>query len=104
VAVSDEVLRRLDPSEGGRYSALLERHFTKQIANVNEDESVALRARRWLWFTAMQETARSADADQLWNEGAVAVPGEGAGPKQPRGAIRAAFMTSAYFVKLISRG
>jgi hypothetical protein len=52
----------------------------------------------------MQETARSADADQLWNEGAVAVPGEGAGPKQPRGAIRAAFMTSAYFVKLISRG
>jgi hypothetical protein len=104
VAVSDEILRRLDPSEGGRYSALLERHFAKQIANVNEDESVALRARRWLWFTAMRESARSTEADQVWNEGAVMVPGEGAGPKQPRGAIRAGLMTCAYFVKLISRG
>jgi hypothetical protein len=102
--VPDEILKRLDPSNGGRYGLLLERHFATQITNLNTEESIAQRARRWLWFTAMQESATSAEADELWSEGAVQVPGEGTAPKQPRGAVRAAFHTCAYFLRLFTRG
>jgi hypothetical protein len=102
--VPDEILKRLDPSNGGRYGALLERHFATQITNLNTEASIAQRARRWLWFRAMQEPATSAEADELWNEGAVEVPGEGAVPRQPRGALRAALKTCAYFLRLFRRG
>ena len=104
LTVPDDVLHRLDSSDGGRYAALLERHFTSQIASRTAAESVAQRARRWLWFAALQEPSTSVEAEQLWNEGAVLVPGEGDGPKAPRGALRAAITTGAYFMKLISRG
>jgi hypothetical protein len=104
VTVPDEVLRRLDPTEGGPFSALLERHFAIQIANENTVESVAHRAQRWLWFAAMREPSRSATADQLWNEGTVDVPRNGTSPRPQRGALRAAVTTCAYFLKLISRG
>jgi hypothetical protein len=103
VTVPDEVLRRLDTTAGGRYAALLERHFAIQIASQNAEASVAQRARRWLWFAAMQESATSTEADQLWNEGAVQVPGEFS-PKPPRGALRAAMTTCAYLIRLIARG
>jgi hypothetical protein len=102
--VPDEILERLDPSNGGTYGALLERHFATQITNLNTEESIAQRARRWLWFKAMQESATSAEADELWNEGAVEVPGEGMVPRQPRGALRAALTTCAYFLRLFTRG
>jgi putative nucleotidyltransferase-like protein len=104
LSIPADVLERLDPTRGGRYRGLLERHFALQIANVNDDESVAQRAKRWLWFAAMQESATSAEADELWNEGAVQVPGEGTAHQPPRGALRAAASTWAYFLKLISRG
>jgi len=102
--VADEILKRLDPLDGGRYGPLLERHFATQITNLNTEASVAQRARRWLWFTAMQERTTSAEADELWNEGAVEVPGEGTVPRQPRGALRAALKTCAYFLRLFRRG
>jgi hypothetical protein len=102
--VPDEILKRLDPESGGRYGRLLERHFATQITNVNAEASIAQRARRWLWFTAMQESATSAEADELWNEGAVPVPGEGTTPKPPRGAVRAALSTGAYFIRLFTHG
>lgn len=104
LSVPDDVLHRLDPSEGGRYATLLERHFAFQIANADSEESVAQRARRWLWFTAMRERTTSEEADELWNEGDVNVPDEGTAPKPPRGAFRAAMMTCAYFARLLARG
>jgi hypothetical protein len=99
------VLLRLDPSSGGRFARLLERHFAIQISDPVAEASVSQRARRWLWFAAMQESSISDEADQLWNEGAVEVPGEGgASPRQPRGALRAAISTCGYFARLVSRG
>lgn len=105
VCVSDDVLRRLDPEEGGRMSGLLERHFAIQIADRSAETTVAYRARRWLWFAAMKERSTSTEADQLWNEGAVEVPGEGSpGARAPRGALRAAVSTTRYLARLVSRG
>lgn len=105
LSVPDDVLKRLDPSSGGRFARLLERHFSIQIVDPALEGSVAQRARRWLWFGAMQERSTSTEADQLWNEGAVEVPGEGGAPaRQPRGAIRAAVTTCGYFARLVSRG
>jgi hypothetical protein len=84
---------------------MLEHHFAIQLANPAAEASVAERARRWLWFAAMQERSMSSEADQLWNEGAVEVPGEGgATPRAPRGPIRAAISTCGYFARLVSRG
>jgi hypothetical protein len=104
LVVPDDVLRRLDPSEGGRYATLLERHFAIQIASQDAEESVAQVVRRWLWFAAMQEPLRSAEAYQLWNEGTVDVPQNGEVAKSQRGAFRAAMMTWSYFIRLIARG
>ena len=104
VTVPDDVLRRLDPGEGGRSATLLERHFAIQIASQNAEESVAQVARRWLWFAAMEEPFRSSEAHQLWNEGTVDVPRNGAGAKPQRGAFRAAVETGSYFIKLIAGG
>jgi hypothetical protein len=104
VCVSDEILYRLDPEQGGRISGLLERHFAIQIADRLAENSIAHRARRWLWFAAMKERSTSAEADQLWNEGAVEVPGEGGAGRAPRGALRAAVSTWRYLVRLVSRG
>jgi len=105
VCVSDDVLNRLDPESGGRMAGMLERHFAIQIADRSDEASIAHRARRWLWFVAMKERSTSAEADQLWNEGAVEVPGEG-GPvsKAPRGTLRAAFSTYRYLARLVTRG
>jgi hypothetical protein len=104
LTVPDNVLHKLDPSEGGRYAILLERHFATQIASQEAEESVAQVARRWLWFAAMREPFRSAEAHQLWNEGTVDVPRNFAGAKPQRGAVRAAIMTWYYFFRLITRG
>lgn len=104
LTVPDEILHRLDPTEGGPYATLLERHFANQIANEQSDNSVAHRAQRWLWFAAMREPSGSAEADQVWNEGTVDVPRNGASPRPQRGALRAAITTCAYFIRLISRG
>lgn len=102
--VPDDVLARLDPSSGGRFANLLERHFAIQIADPASEESLSQRARRWLWFAAMQEPSRSSEADELWNEGAVEVPGESTTPRSPRGALRVAMTTFGYFARLVSRG
>ena len=105
LSVPEDVLTRLDPSSGGRFASLLERHFAVQIVDSAAEASVAQRARRWLWFAALQERSTSDEADQLWNEGAVEVPGEGgAPPRPPRGALRAAISTWGYFARLVSRG
>lgn len=102
--VPDEVLKALDPASGGRLSAMLERHFAIQIADPGSEQSVAQRARRWLWFAAMRERSSSREADALWNEGAVEVPGEGDSMSRPqRGAFRAAISTCGYFARLVSR-
>lgn len=103
VRVPDDVLRQLDPSGGGRFASMLELHFALQIGDPAAEGSVAQRARRWLWFAAMQERFTSSEADQLWNEGALEVPGEGGTPRAPRGAIRAAITTCGYFARLVSR-
>jgi putative nucleotidyltransferase-like protein len=103
--VPDDVLARLDSSAGGRLADMLEHHFAIQIVDPAAEESVAQRARRWLWFAAMQERSTSSEADQLWNEGALELPGEGGSPaRAPRGAFRAAISTCGYFARLVSRG
>lgn len=101
VRVPDEVLNRLDPSSGGPLSNLLERHFTIQIADPSAEEAVAQRARRWLWFASMREPSRSGEADALWNDGSLEVPGDA---RPPRGVLRAALATCGYFIRLMSHG
>ena len=105
VCVPDEMLAKLDPMHGGPFAKLLERHFAIQLADPAAEASLAQRARRWLWFRAMHERSTSSEADELWNEGAVEVPGEG-GPtsRPPRSALRVALTTCGYFVRLVSRG
>ena len=84
---------------------MLERHFAIQIADRRAEISIAHRMRRWLWFTAMKDRSTSSEADQVWNEGAVEVPGEGGPlPRPPRGALSAALSTSRYLARLVSRG
>jgi hypothetical protein len=102
LAVPDEVLRRLDPSSGGRFAALLERHFVSQIANPAADSVVAERAQRWLWFAAMQEQSTSEAARKLWSQGSLEMPGETGAAR--RGALRAAISTGAYIARLAARG
>ena len=104
VSVPDDVLKRLDPSSGGPLANFLERHFSIQIADPGAEDAVAQRVRRWLWFAAMREPSRSREAEALWNEGSLDVPGEDANHPPQRGALRAALATSGYFIKLISRG
>jgi len=104
VCVPDEVLAQLDPTHGGPFANLLERHFALQLADPSAEASLAQRARRWLWFRAMHERATLDEADQLWNEGAVEVPGEGGPTSRPhRSALRAALTTCGYFARLVSR-
>jgi hypothetical protein len=105
LSVSNEILKRLDPDDGGPMARLLERHFAIQIADRSAEATIAHRARRWLWFVAMKERSTSAEADQLWNEGAVDVPGEGGpGPRVSRGTLRAVLSTYRYVTRLVSRG
>jgi hypothetical protein len=102
LCVPDDVLVALDPSSGGRLAGLLERHFATQLSDPQADDAVAHRARRWLWFAAMQERSTSQEADDLWNEGAVQVPGDDdATPRPQRGAFRAAVETWGYFTRLM---
>ena len=104
VTVPEGVLKALDPSSGGRFGGLLERHFALQLSDPQADDTVAQRARRWLWFAAMRERSGSREGDILWNEGAVDVPGEGAAsPRSQRGAVRAAVETWGYFARLLAR-
>jgi hypothetical protein len=104
IRVPDEVLSQLDSSAGGRIANLLEHHFLMQMLDPAAEASIAQRARRWLWFAAMQERSTSAEADELWNEGAVEVPGEDRAPRAPRGVFRAAITTCGYLARLVSRG
>ena len=104
LCVPDQVLKSLDPSSGGRMGDLLERHFAIQLSDPRADDAVSQRARRWLWFAAMRERSASREGDELWNEGAVQVPGEGEVPQRPhRGAFRAAVETWGYFARLLRR-
>ncbi len=102
LAVPQDVLRRLDPSSGGRLAALLERHFVSQIADPAAESMVAERAQRWLWFAAMQERSTSEEARRLWSEGAVEMPGETGAAR--RGALRAVVSTGVYIARLVARG
>ena len=104
VSVPDDVLQRLDPTSGGRLSNFLERHFALQIADPGAEAAVAQRVRRWLWFAGMREPMRSSEADALWNEGSLEVPGEDTNHPPQRGAPRAALATCQYFIRLFSRG
>lgn len=102
--VPDGMLERFDPSSGGPLGRLLERHFATQVVEANADSAVSERARRWLWFAAMHESSRSAEASDLWNEGAVDLPGEGnTVSRPPRGALSAALSTVAYLARLATR-
>jgi hypothetical protein len=104
LSVPDDVLQRLDPSSGGPFANFFERHFTLQITDPGAQEALAHRARRWLWFAAMQEPSSSSEADEVWNEGALQVPGEDNYPRAPRGALSAALSSCGYFIRLIRRG
>lgn len=104
LSVPDEVLKQLDPASGGRLAKWLERHFAIQISDPAADTLVAQRATRWLWFAAMREGSMSREADELWNEGALAVPGEGGIPRRSRSPLRAAIATYGYIMRLVSRG
>lgn len=100
-----EVLTRLDPSSGGRFARLLERHFITQIAEDRPGDGPAERAQRRMWFAAMQEDASSADAASLWLDGQLEVPDpSGAAAPPKRGPVRAALTTLAYFTRLVTRG
>lgn len=102
LSVPDEVLTTLDPSSGGKLGGLLERHFATQLSDPQADGAVSQRARRWLWLAAMRERSTSQEADELWNEGAVQVPGDGdATPRPQRGPFRAAVETWGYFTRLL---
>lgn len=100
--VPDDVLVALDPSSGGRLAGLLERHFATQLSALQTDDPVAERAQRWLWFMAMRERSTSREANELWNEGALQVLGDGDATSRPhRGVVRAAMDSWGYFVRLL---
>jgi hypothetical protein len=101
--VPSGVMRQLDPTEGGRFARLLERHFVFQIANPAGHELVAQKVRTRLWLAAMHEPSASAEADELWDEGNVEALAESS-PQAPRGPLRAAFTTAGYLLRLASRG
>ena len=103
LSVPDSVLERLDPLEGGRFARILERHFATQLTDPDAEASVAERVQRWLWFEALRENSRSRESNQLWNLGALDVPGVG-GAAPARGALRAGVRTLGYFARLVSRG
>lgn len=103
--VPAEVLKGLDPTAGGRFATLLERHFACRIVSGPGAAEVAERVQRWLWLAAMQERSTSEEADAVWMEGAVEVPGvQSVSPRAPRGAFRAAISTTAYLARLVLRG
>ena len=103
--VPDEVLRRLEPGEGGAFAALLERHFARQMLDPTEEAAVSERVRRWLWFAALHERGGSEPGANPWNVGAVEVPGEGGDPtpRVARGPFRAAISTCGYLARLVAR-
>jgi hypothetical protein len=104
LCVPDSVLHRLDPQNGGRWARILEGHFATQIIDPESDNELSERAQRWLWFEAMREPRRSPEADPLWKEGAVDVPGEGTVLGHARrGVLRAAFSTCVYLARLATR-
>jgi hypothetical protein len=102
--IPDEILDRFDPKSGGPLGRLLEPHFATQVVEADSDSAVSERAQRWLWFVAMREPSRSPDAADLWNEGAVDLPGDDKAVSRPtRGALRAAVATCAYLARLATR-
>jgi hypothetical protein len=100
VAVPDHVLARLDPSSGGRISALLERHFAIQLADHEAEEEIAERVQRWLWLTAFGERTRSREAKHIMSLSTLEVTQRGAA-LEPRGPLQAAIRTAGYFAKLV---
>lgn len=102
--VPDDVLARLDPKQGGRFATLLERHFATQIADPSPEASIAERVQRWLWFKTLRERDGSRESDQLWNLGALDVPGVGGAAARPRSAFKAGIKTCGYFARLLTRG
>jgi hypothetical protein len=105
LAVPDAVQARLDPSSGGVFAPLLERHFVRQILDPRAEAALSERLRRWLWFTALHERGTSDASTNPWNVGAVEVPGESApSAPPPRGAWRAAISSAGYLSRLVLRG
>jgi hypothetical protein len=102
LSVPDSVLKVLDPTSGGWMGGLLERHFVLQLCDPQADDAVAQRARRFLWFAAIRERSTSREADHVWTDGSLQVPGEGSASTRPRrGAFRAAVETMGYFAQLL---
>ena len=101
--VPRDVLQRLDPSSGGRLATLLERHFATQVAQDELAEPVSERVRRWLWFAAMGESSRSAEADGIWSDGALDLAPEVNASPTRRTAFAAAVGTVAYIARLTAR-
>ena len=100
--VPDDVLARLDPSSGGRFATLLERHFAIQLSDHSAEEEIAERVQRWLWLAALRERS-SREAKDLLSLGALEVPRPpGAQPRPQRRALVAALRTVGYFAKLVS--
>lgn len=101
--VPDAVLQELDQSLNGRIGAILERHFTIQLADHTAEEELAERVQRWLWLTAFGERVRSREAKHLMSLGALELPQRGVS-RPPRGPVVAGLRTFRYFAKLVSRG
>lgn len=105
LSVPDDVLHGLDPSSGGAFSSLLERHFVRQVLEPSAEAAVSERVRRWLWHVAMHDRRAPDPSSNPWNVGAVEVPREeGLAVPAPRGAFRAAVSTAGYLAGLVTRG
>ena len=101
LTVPPDVLKRLDPLEGGPLATLLERHFACRIANPDAADQVAERVQRWCWFAALRESSTSDEADSVWVQGDVEQP-EQLRPAafHRRGAVRALIGTMSYLSRL----
>jgi hypothetical protein len=101
--VPDQVLSGLDPTTGGIFGPLLERHFCRQILDPHGETTVSERVRRRLWLLATREPGHAADGPDPWSEGAVDVPGERRSSGSPRGPLQAILSTGAYLARLVAR-
>jgi hypothetical protein len=103
--VTDEVLEQLRPSSGAALTAMLERHFIRQILEPDAEAALSERARRWLWFRAMHQRGAPPPGVNPWSVGDVDLPGEVPPAKRaPRGALRAAISSCAYLTRLVFDG
>jgi len=102
--VPDEVLRALDPSSGGAFAALLERHFVRQVLDADAEGALSEMARRWFWYRAMRGRGSSGSTLEPWSVGDVQFPDAGLPARVPRGPVRAAMSSFTYLVRLVTGG